>query len=1693
MTTTSATAVRPYEPFIAARSPIWLREAAPQDRAQLEALSVAAEQARAALKTATDALPSLHAFASKRLHEDLQQALGTSVDPTQAIFYWVDPEGKRPPLQHTLLEAALINFHRQEAVASAFGPGSGLFAAITAEGQPDTAHALALAPEQFATRCRFLNIGGHFQRALGEHVPASLPNRSPITAQMPLSWHLFDTQRKLFKADAWVASLKGDLGSAGRALLANWNLITAGPTRTPAQAHRLELLGFPLSQVLVFTAQSPGSDHQAVVAYLPGDTEGSVREYPSTRAMVSAWRHRLQASAFQIFLSQFVPLPRRLDFIAAIKQALVPGDWLPSHLTWTPIPIAGDPFVEHYRIWAQQTLADAATLAVPTGAIDHQDAVERYARWVQIGEQLGITLALMVGSSIPGINIIVDGIVLSQAVYNVYEGVQAWRQGDKQAALENLFGAVENTAFFTLGKRPQPTPATAAFADKLIPVTGDDGQVRLWRPDLDDFSARDLPPRAVNPDSAGFYHHRGRAWVRLEGQLHEVAADATPMRAQLLHSEARGYRPVLHSSGNGNWRTTYENPAVWQRLRLIKRFSHRYDSVPADVVVQAQRLSGISEGQLRASHLDGKAMPAPLAWLLDQRLAERQLTSAVQALRTTRRLPGLPAVLVETLRTLPGWPQDYALAYRNEQGVQTFGPSEPTRVIHLDQPSLENGGWAARLIAQLDSRTNDALLGANTSLVPAEFAHAALAERWASTLHNRQNEFIHHLAEPAARAEPGWQTLQRQFPGLPPRFLSALMEGRTSVERQALATGHVPPAVGSLAAESLRQLRLIKACDALAHGHVNSDSERLVFSFWPSMGAWAKATPVELRSGGLNGPVLQRTDATATTAWTLVRRGGRYQAFNAQQLPLSGETTLEAALFSTLSDDVRAQAIDQVQGAEGLREALLERALVDRDALRPVMGMVRDNRRFFRPPRRTEQGAVGYELSGRGRWLERLWGSGNPYRRALRALYPEVSDAELTVLQAELGDGEAATTRLAALNADLARLRLELDTWIAAAGPAIDENTEAMVAYRRAVCQELVAAWQRRQSNYAYGGLGYGIDMRGMTVEQLPTLSVRFDHVERLSMVDMALSHLEEGFLANFPNVRQLDLSFNNLTALPQGLERLNRLERLNLSYNSQWAMPEVSQAIGALTSQLTHVDLSGMGLSLSEEDFQWLEQFPNLRVLGLEDNAISLDERTANGFNGLVHLQELTLSGNALGQPPVVSDLHSLTTLEITNAHLTVFPPGLQALMNRDPMRLREVNLNANAITELPDLTATRFIALAQAAEDDVASEYYGISLQLDGNPLNADSQDMLRRAGIPFFIEASDTDEVAVNNDDWLVGCPEPLRAHVETERATHEAAEFYQMLSRIVETADYRSDAVATRQRAWALVDLWLHPGDTTLPGLADLRERLFAMAQDTQGTCGDGVALTLDEMEFEAEAWQIVGRSTSPGNGPLRELLTYQRGLFRRALVDERARRIVRARVARRAGLNAETPAPALDPLDDISDDQLDEGLDELQVRFYLIQKLEGVLELPPSRGMRYSTRVSGVTVQRVGVDVYQVDTDEAFARWVAEQPGFRVYLEHGMEQAFAPVRERWDAAASYLYDASTGSGTEALPWPEALNGLRAAIPDAAWSADATPPVLPALTDQQLRVAYDWVTQQRMHELDALALRLTCELLGLATTG
>lgn len=1689
--TSSPSTALAHEAFVAARVPGWLRDATPAERQGLHTLARAAETARQHLKQASAALPALQPFALERLRAELDCVPGEPIDATRAVLYWVDPTGSRPPVQRTLLEAALLNFHSRDTEPDAYGEGSGLFAGLTASGAADTSRPLALTPAAFASRCRALDIGGRFQEALADQLPTRLPVRAEGAGHAEsLPWQVFDSQRKAFEAEACVASIKKELGGVGHSLLAHWGYAPAA-IAIPARANRLRLSDFPLSGVLVFTAQAESSAPQPVVAYIPGDPGGAVRQYAHAQAFVAALGEKLRDQTYRKFFARFVPLPRRLDFIAAVEAALAPAGWLPPHLSWTPVPLDGDPFEEGYRIWAQQTLAEASAIAVPTALLDHRDTMERYAHWVEIGEQLGISLTLMVGSALPGINLVVDGIVLAQSIYSVYEGAKAWQAGDAHAAIDHLFGAVENATFLGLGKRPKPTAAAAGFDAELVPVTGADGQVRLWRPDLDDFRARGLPPPSVEPDAAGIYRHDGRAWVHMNGRLHEVHASSTEAHAPLQGAQGQSYAPTLLGDGAGAWRAPHENPAQWQGTELIRRFNPRYEDLPPDTLLEAQRLAGISDGQLRQAHLDGSGPPASLARLLRQRLAERTLDSTVAALRTTRRLFQVPAPLVAALRTLPGWPAELALEYQLQEAVQLFGLQTSTQRVRLTAAALESGGWAADLMAQLGTEGIETILGMDTSLVPPDPVHESFGVQWAVALEAERGALIQRLIVDPTPTDAERQTLLGQFPGLTTEAVEALLRGRTGPERQALANGRVPAAMGELAAESLRQWRVTQACDAIAQGRFSADHERVVMGFWPRLGDWARFMRLELRENRFHGPLLQQAGDAEAPRWVIVRNGERYQAFDDQGLELSPSVSLEEALCATVPDNLRAAFTEQVTDAIGLRRALVEKALTDRAAVRSLLGLRPDRRRFFQPPARQANGAVGYELSGRGRLLETPRGGLHPFMIALRALYPDVSEAEMTELRASLGHGEAATVALESLNADLARLRLDLQAWVSRARDVVGEGAAQEHENRQSVAREIIAAWQRRQPTYAVGGVGYGIDLRGLRVSELPTLNVQLPHVQRLVLADMRITQVSQGFLASFPNISLLDLSFNLLSELPSGLNQLTRLARLRLDYTGQRSLAAVMDAVMPLATTLNYLGVAGSGLNLNVADFELLRQFPVLTSLGLEDNSIVLTDETVGGFNQLSQLEELSLGSNPLQRAPMVGNLHNLSWLELSSTGISDLPPGLVDLMNQDPVRLMEIDLSDNTIADLPELADTRFVQLARDTRETVESPYYGMSLNFDGNPLSEQGRAVLRRSSIQYFEEA-DVDNLVVEYDpeQWLVGCPEALATGVRSERDEPEAAEFYQLLSHVVDTADYLSDPAGTLQRAWELVGTWLNPGQDARAGLAALRQRLFSMAQDTQGTCGDGVALTLDEMEFEVEAWRRISTSQGSGNAALQDLLAYQRGLWRRALVDNLARRITRARVARAEGLADPATAPPLDPLDDLPDNLLDQGLDEVEVRFYLLDKLEGPLGLPPARGMRYTTRVSGATAQRVGVQVLQEDADEAFAAWVAERPSFRTYLENGRAPAFEPVRERWQAAADYLFSVSGEHPEVPATVPAALNGLREALPELDWE---TGEPLPALNEQQLQQAYAWISQQRERELDALALRLTRQLLRLDQPG
>jgi internalin A len=116
------------------------------------------------------------------------------------------------------------------------------------------------------------------------------------------------------------------------------------------------------------------------------------------------------------------------------------------------------------------------------------------------------------------------------------------------------------------------------------------------------------------------------------------------------------------------------------------------------------------------------------------------------------------------------------------------------------------------------------------------------------------------------------------------------------------------------------------------------------------------------------------------------------------------------------------------------------------------------------------------------------------------------------------------------------------------------------------------------------------------------------DRAKITGRVSVGLSQLQE-----------LDLSYNQLSTLPEVIGQLSQLQELDLSYNQLSTLPE---AIGRL-SKLQELDLSGNQLSTLPEA---IGQLSKLQVLNLSDNQLStLPEAIQN----LERLEKLFLHGN--------------------------------------------------------------------------------------------------------------------------------------------------------------------------------------------------------------------------------------------------------------------------------------------------------------------------------------------------------------------------------------------------------------------------------------------------------------------------------
>jgi Leucine-rich repeat (LRR) protein len=296
----------------------------------------------------------------------------------------------------------------------------------------------------------------------------------------------------------------------------------------------------------------------------------------------------------------------------------------------------------------------------------------------------------------------------------------------------------------------------------------------------------------------------------------------------------------------------------------------------------------------------------------------------------------------------------------------------------------------------------------------------------------------------------------------------------------------------------------------------------------------------------------------------------------------------------------------------------------------------------------------------------------------------DVSENELNVLPEEIGEArdlqllDARSNRLASMPVSLTNLH---------------ELRVLHLGYNRLVkfgdsCEGLRALEELNLTSNGLEGLADGIgdalvklvrlDLRGNpSLKRLPD---SLQQLRTLSILDLSACDQKrlgkDVFGAQLHNLRNLNLSFNALSTLPDGLGALVKLQELNFKSNALGSLPA---AMGNLTEL---VILNGEGNAL-----QWLpagcgEHWGSLEVLRLSHNRLSSLPATLGLLRSLRSLQ---LSNNCLAALPL--ELGALTTLrelDVSWNQLSSIPDELGCLES-----LTELDLSHNQLVRLPETIA--------------------------------------------------------------------------------------------------------------------------------------------------------------------------------------------------------------------------------------------------------------------------------------------------------------------------------------------------------------------------------------------------------------------
>ncbi|MGI3747600.1 MAG: dermonecrotic toxin domain-containing protein [Janthinobacterium lividum] len=672
--------------FIQNTLPQWFIQATPALRDALRQDMTLAQAAREDLNQVLQRIQGLPAFARPLLIQALDTEFGPGLDVDRDHFFharfqrdWLT--GRASPQRsstRSLLAAALQNFEAVEAMEADRESTSAILGGTpdTSAG-PESVHALNVSPGRFIELCRRLDLGGQYQRHL-HHVlhPVARPDVPGSLGSDDIKARIIEHARLALRVDFHIARLKGAIDEAQYQMLLQ--LDAYGPAD---EVSTLQLLGCKLRGPLLFKA----SEQTRCVVYLPGEADGAIQSYPSLEHFTQALRTKLRSEAYQRYFDRFIPERSKAAFFKRLHERLAPhvlhsvarGKGFHrqlisvsevdqnAFLDLEAIEVGGalgDVFYLHKMLRLKD---DARVLAVPTDDEDQKTRDQRLADWLDYGMDALNFAALFV----PGLGEVMMVVAGAQLLDETFEGIDAWRHGEMNEALDHLGNVAQNLAFMgALGVAGTVTGAMAAeaaepqppsFIKRTIPARDAAGRLRLTDVSV---ALRRLHPELADIDDKAVGRIMAVSGVD-EEELAALHIGNQPAPAALLDT-AKRFRLSQQAADSADafnaayLATEQSNDPL---ITLLRR------DFPSLTLAAGRELIAETAGEQRVAMLDTRRIPLEMAGKVRGHLRQTRMSRALEGFFLTPSTANddLQRLTLRSLETFPGWPADLRIELRD--------------------------------------------------------------------------------------------------------------------------------------------------------------------------------------------------------------------------------------------------------------------------------------------------------------------------------------------------------------------------------------------------------------------------------------------------------------------------------------------------------------------------------------------------------------------------------------------------------------------------------------------------------------------------------------------------------------------------------------------------------------------------------------------------------------------------------------------------------------------------------------------------------------------------------------------------------------------------------------------------------------------------------------------------------------------